>query len=137
MEPLWSPVVATGRKRSQIRHAQKPRKQAKTVAVGCDRLPETSDGKEGVDGSSPSEGLQERRTPRFLGQADLLCVELVVGMEPFMELSRSQVQPGARGFAIGPSRSSRYLRGGATICLDDGAAGGGVASRGSMPKRCS
>jgi hypothetical protein len=31
-------------------------KQTKTFAVGCDRLPETVHGKEGVDGSSPSEG---------------------------------------------------------------------------------
>jgi hypothetical protein len=31
-------------------------KQAKTVAMGCDPLPLNLDGKEGVDGSSPSEG---------------------------------------------------------------------------------
>ena len=35
MEPLWSPAVATGGKRSQIEQAREPRKQAKTVAVGC------------------------------------------------------------------------------------------------------
>jgi hypothetical protein len=35
-------------------------KQAKTVAVGCDRLPETFHGKEGVDGSSPSEGFSKK-----------------------------------------------------------------------------
>jgi hypothetical protein len=35
---------------------QEPRKQAKAVAVGCDRLPGGAHGKEGVDGSSPSEG---------------------------------------------------------------------------------
>jgi hypothetical protein len=29
---------------------------AQTVAVGCDQLPESFHGKEGVDGSSPSEG---------------------------------------------------------------------------------
>jgi hypothetical protein len=32
---------------------------AQIVAVGCDRLPESFDGKEGVDGSSPSEGLKK------------------------------------------------------------------------------
>ena len=48
MEPLWSPVVATGRNRSQIDGPSKPRKQAKTVAVGCDQLPETFHGKQGV-----------------------------------------------------------------------------------------
>src|SRR2546430_9668089 len=56
MEPLWSPVVATGGRRSQIEQARGPPKQAKTVAVGCDQLPFGAHGKEGVDGSSPSEG---------------------------------------------------------------------------------
>ncbi len=40
MEPLWSPVVATGGNRSQMLSLEKPPKH----------------GKEGVDGSSPSEG---------------------------------------------------------------------------------
>ena len=60
MEPLWSPVVATGGNRSQIRRASKPRNQSETVAVGCDRLPKGAHGKEGVDGSSPSEGSRSR-----------------------------------------------------------------------------
>jgi hypothetical protein len=52
MEPRgcnrWQPVAnRTGRGTA---------KQAETVAVGCDRLREGADGKEGVDGSSPSEG---------------------------------------------------------------------------------
>lgn len=38
MEPLWSPVVATGGNRWQNATPQKRLKQAKTVAVGCDRL---------------------------------------------------------------------------------------------------
>ena len=66
MEPLWSPVVATGGNRSQIRLAQKPPKQAKTLAVGCDQLPIEVHGKEGVDGSSPSDGLQN---PRMSGDS--------------------------------------------------------------------
>src|ERR671934_94997 len=56
MEPLWSPVVATRGNRSQIRRPPKPQKQAKSLAVGCDGLPPGAHGKEGVDGSSPSEG---------------------------------------------------------------------------------
>jgi hypothetical protein len=56
MEPLWIPVVATSGNLWQIAQAQKPRNQAKTVAVDCDRAPEKFHGKEGVDGSSPSEG---------------------------------------------------------------------------------
>jgi hypothetical protein len=59
MEPLWSPVVATRGNQRQMERRPKRRKQAKTVAVGCHRLPQTFHGKEGVDGSSPSEGFQE------------------------------------------------------------------------------
>jgi hypothetical protein len=57
MEPLWSPAVATGRSRWQTGRPRKRLGQAQTVAVGCDRLPERFHGKEGVDGSSPSEGF--------------------------------------------------------------------------------
>jgi hypothetical protein len=54
MEPLWSPVVATGGNQSQVGSAPKPRKQAETVAVRCDALPREVHGKEGVDsGTSP------------------------------------------------------------------------------------
>src|SRR6266540_987241 len=56
MEPLWSPVVATGGKRWQMPWAETGREQAETVAVGCDQLPSGPHGKEGVNGSSPSEG---------------------------------------------------------------------------------
>ena len=43
----------------QIRHHAPERlKQAQTVAMGCDRLPIAAHGKEGVDGSSPSEGFE-------------------------------------------------------------------------------
>jgi hypothetical protein len=51
MEPLWSPAVATGGNRWQMGTAQKRLRQAKTVAVGCDRLPESFHGKEEVDRS--------------------------------------------------------------------------------------
>jgi hypothetical protein len=47
-------VVATGGNQQQIASGPEAQEQAKTVAVGCDQLPEN--GKEGVDGSSPSEG---------------------------------------------------------------------------------
>ncbi len=48
MEPLWSPVVATGGNQWQIRSARNPPKQAKSVATACDRLPEKFHGKQGV-----------------------------------------------------------------------------------------
>jgi hypothetical protein len=57
MEPLWSPVVATGGNQPQIDETRKPRKRAKSVATGCHRLLETFHGKEGVSGSSPEEGF--------------------------------------------------------------------------------
>jgi hypothetical protein len=41
------------------RKTRKRRNQAKTVATGCDQLPWDLDGKEGVDGSSPSEGFEK------------------------------------------------------------------------------
>jgi hypothetical protein len=54
MEPSgrnrWQPVANAA--------AAKTPNQAKTVAVGCDRLPMAAHGKEGVDGSSPSEGFE-------------------------------------------------------------------------------
>jgi hypothetical protein len=37
MEPLWSPVVATGGNQWQIAKARNPWKQAKSVATGRDR----------------------------------------------------------------------------------------------------
>jgi hypothetical protein len=52
-------------------------------------------GKEGVDGSSPSEGSAKApHVGAFLVQTDLLFVEHAVGMEPFMELSRSERRRG-------------------------------------------
>ena len=62
MERLWSPAGATSGKHRQIAPAAKPLKQAKSVAVGCNWLPRASNGKEGVDGSSPSEG-RKRKIP--------------------------------------------------------------------------
>jgi len=56
MEPLWSPVVATRGNGSQIGSAPNAAEQAETVAVSCAHLQEGAHGKEGVDGSSPSEG---------------------------------------------------------------------------------
>ena len=59
MEHSWSPAVATGGNRWQIERPRKRLKQAKPVADGCDQLPGPQNGKEGVDGSSPSEGSEK------------------------------------------------------------------------------
>jgi hypothetical protein len=48
------PVVTRGK----CLGAESPGKQAKSVAPGCHQLPANFHGKEGVDGSSPSEGLK-------------------------------------------------------------------------------
>src|ERR671925_436612 len=83
MEPLWSPVVATGSNQPQIDRTRKRRKQAKSIAVGCDRLPKGAHGKvdvvrppllakEGVDLLAPqkSQVLRTRR-PTGLDEATL------------------------------------------------------------------
>jgi hypothetical protein len=56
MEPFWSRAVATGGKRWRMERLSKWLRQAETVDMGCDQLPESFHGKEGVDGSSPLEG---------------------------------------------------------------------------------
>jgi hypothetical protein len=59
MEPLWRP---RGCKRWQSSANRGPAEAAETSENRCDRchpLPEKFHGKEGVDGSSPSEGLQK------------------------------------------------------------------------------
>jgi hypothetical protein len=61
LEPLWSPVVATGGNRSQILRSNRRQKQAKTVAVGCDQLPNGAHGKEGSTVRVRQSALQKRR----------------------------------------------------------------------------
>jgi hypothetical protein len=57
MEHLWSRADANPRKRRQTPPLRKPRDSLQPAACSCIRLPGTRDGKEGVDGSSPSEGF--------------------------------------------------------------------------------
>ena len=59
MERSWSLAGATSGNGWQMARPRKPLKQAKSVAVGCHRLSRASNGKEGVDGSSPSEGFDK------------------------------------------------------------------------------
>jgi hypothetical protein len=56
MEHLWSTAGAPGGNQSQVEGPKNASNARKSVAVGCDRLPPGPHGKEGVDGSSPSEG---------------------------------------------------------------------------------
>jgi hypothetical protein len=57
MEHLWSPAGATGGNQWQMRHPQKPLKQADPQPVATHGNGFGAHGKEGVDGSSPSEGF--------------------------------------------------------------------------------
>jgi hypothetical protein len=59
MELLWSLAGATGGNRSQIGRPRKPLKQADPQPVATHGNRFGAHGKEGVDGSSPSEGLSE------------------------------------------------------------------------------
>ena len=91
MRSLWSPVGANGGNRRQIEESRKPEKQAKTVAVGCDPLPKTFHGKEGVDGSSPSEGSHESPANARLSFSHFFALRPVYsGMEQILE------QPGQK-----------------------------------------
>jgi hypothetical protein len=50
-------------------------------------LPLGSHGKEGVDGSSPSEGSAKAAQLRLFRSSELVRVPVCGGMEPLMELS--------------------------------------------------
>jgi len=56
MEHLWSPAGATGGNRWQMGQPRKPLKQADPQPVATHGNRSGAHGKEGVDGSSPSEG---------------------------------------------------------------------------------
>jgi hypothetical protein len=58
MERLWKNEGATGRKRFERFKPRNRLSKPNLVATGYHRLPPKSHGKEGVDGSSPSEGSQ-------------------------------------------------------------------------------
>src|SRR5437762_14108889 len=56
MEHLWRRAGAAGGNRTQIGTAAQHRMSLQTAASDCQQLRRTAHGKEGVDGSSPSEG---------------------------------------------------------------------------------
>jgi hypothetical protein len=72
-----------------------PRKrleQAKTVATGCDQLPIGAHGKEGVDGSSPSEGSQ--KSPAHAG---LLLLNVTAFLPTCSAMEQFLEQPDEKG----------------------------------------
>jgi hypothetical protein len=115
MDPLWSPAVATASKRSRREGLESPLETARSFATGCQRLPPRRHGKDGVDGSSPSEASSEvpanvgiaspELTCRFArgnvkGTFDPLCV--TKGLS-----SASRRDPRRRRIAISPRRARR------------------------------
>jgi hypothetical protein len=56
MEQVWNREVATSGKHSAANRPESGLNYGETVAPGCHQLRFGSHGKEGVDGSSPSEG---------------------------------------------------------------------------------
>src|SRR5919204_1743538 len=66
MERLWKNEGATRRKRFDRFKPRNRLDKPNLVATGCHRLPPKSHGKEGVDGSSPSEGSGKARKARLL-----------------------------------------------------------------------
>jgi hypothetical protein len=92
MERLWSPAGATSGNQWQIALPRKAPKQAKSVAVRCEWLPRASNGKEGVDGSSPSEGSAKAPQTGLFLSIELLPAQRAVGVELEMELSRRKVR---------------------------------------------
>jgi hypothetical protein len=81
MEPLGSPVVATGGNRRQNGSAQTWPKQAKTFALGCDRLPIEA---HGSTVRIRQRTLQKPRTWSFFPRLYLQIPQRATGMEPFM-----------------------------------------------------
>src|ERR671925_2129792 len=101
MEPLWSPAGATTGNRWQNGQHPKRLKQAKAVAAGCDRVRRAAHGKEGVDGSSPSEGfvlLPAHRT--FLCQSRRAFAPSTSTQRPPASTGRMQVQRSAAAALI-------------------------------------
>jgi hypothetical protein len=108
MEPLWSPVVATGGKW----RGREDRSNRRKPLRGCDQLPESFHGKEGVDGSSPSEGSAKAPHDAAFFSDQLQILERAAGMEPFTGAFRSRVTKGTESpFQARPiaSRSSSLI----------------------------
>jgi len=76
MEPFWSQAGATSGNQWQMLRAQKPRNQAKTVAVGCHRLAIGAHGKEDVCHRLPAVAVDP-----------LLAKEGVISLAPQREMS--------------------------------------------------
>jgi hypothetical protein len=66
METFWKKEGAPGRKPFERFKPRDRLNKPNLFATGCHRLPFGSHGKEGVDGSSPSEGLKSPAKRHFV-----------------------------------------------------------------------
>src|SRR2546427_9971710 len=88
LEPLWSPVVATGGHQWQIGSAPKARKQAKSVATGCHRLPETF-----MVSRASARADRLRVLEEDLVAVDLLALLRQRHLAPFVAPAAGQMRP--------------------------------------------
>src|SRR5213080_2544485 len=70
------------------RRSAKAAEQAETVAVGCDQLPSGVMVREGVDGSSPSEGFAKAPQTGLFVWAEFALRSARSGVESVMEKTR-------------------------------------------------
>jgi hypothetical protein len=116
MEHLWSPAGATGGNRWQMEGPRKPLKQADPQPVATHGNRFAAHGKEGVDGSSPSEGSAKGpHVGAFPFRAT--CSLSNVGMEPCLELSHSE-RPRRSALRHGLRTRSSYSDGTGSAPLD-------------------
>jgi hypothetical protein len=107
VEHLWSRAGATSGNRSQMRRPRQRLKQADPQPVATHGNGFGAHGKEGVDGSSPSEG--SAKPPQNAGscvQIHLHELQCAAGMEPFMELTgpeRAFLGAALGAVALGPA----------------------------------
>jgi hypothetical protein len=91
MEQLWRQAGATSGNQSETLRGQKRHKQAKTVAMGCHRLPFGAHGKEGVNGGVGSSacraklGVDDGRAPELKETKSMARLSI----DPLMSRTRS------------------------------------------------
>jgi hypothetical protein len=100
----WLQPVATGRKSDGLRNR---RNRRKPFAASCDRLPFGAHGKEGVDGSSPSEGFAKDQQKGLFLSPRLDDLQRGVSME-LMELSDSEA-PHAERAAVMDDFAAQFV----------------------------
>jgi hypothetical protein len=117
MEHLWSQAGATGGNWSQMRPPHKRLKQADRQPMATHGNRFGAHGKEGVDGSSPSEGFAKSPVkPGFSCRLHLHNPQRAVGMEPFIEPSDRKLGPevcvasGSGCYDLNPYRRNGWLR---------------------------